>query len=440
MTTAMSEEYKLVARPGEIPFARGLEGVITAESTKSYVDGIGGKLFYHGIPIEVLAERSTFEEVVFLLLYDRLPTRGELAAFQERMAAEREISDFVYQLVAARAGMPRAHSMAVLRSAVSCLSGFDAAAESDADADQEQEAVRIVSQMATVVAAIGRARAGLPAVRPRRDLSHAANLLWMLTGRDPDPYEARVMDLLLILHADHECNASTFAVVVVKSTLADMYSAVVAGIGALKGPLHGGANEDVMRMIKEIGAPERARAWAEEAIAQKRKIPGFGHRVYKTMDPRARILRQYAEEMARRAGTGRWLQIADALQATIQERLGAKGIWPNVDFYSGIVMASMGIPEELFTPVFAVSRAAGWVAHALEQAKDNRIYRPRFVYVGPEEAPYVPLEDREAPGPGPREGTGPAESQEKPVGMEKPDARKRQQAEGPARERERKFA
>ncbi len=387
-------DVKLVAKPGEVPFAKGLEGVIARETTKSYVDGQNGRLYYHGIPIEQLAEHSTFEEVFYLLFYDRLPTEEELRTFKARMVQYREIPEMLYGLICSRAGAYNANPMAVLRSIVSCLSSFDEEAEEDTPEAHEREAIKIVSKVATITAAIGRARKGLEPIHPRHDLSHAANFLWMLFGEEPDPFLAKVMDVILILHADHGANASTFATIVVKSTLADMYSAVVAGIAALKGPLHGGANQRVMQMLAEIGDPENAEAWVRKALARKQKIMGFGHRVYKAMDPRAVILRQYAEEVTRRAGTERWLEIASTIERVMIETLGPKGIWPNVDFYSGVVMSSMGITSELFTPIFATSRVAGWVAHAYEQRMDNRIFRPRFVYVGPAHEEYVPIEDR----------------------------------------------
>ncbi len=390
-------QVKLVAKPGEVKFAKGMEGVIARETTKSYVDGQNGRLYYHGIPIEELAEHSTYEETFFLLLYDRLPTEDEFAEFKARMIQYREIPGFVYQVIADRAGAYNVHPMALLRSAVSLLSTFDESAEEDTDVAHEREAIKITSKFATIVAAIGRGMKGLPPVHPRTDLSHAANFLWMLFGEEPDPYYARVMDVILILHADHGCNASTFATLVAKSTLADMYSAVVAGISALKGPLHGGANQRVMEMLREIGEPENAEAWLERALAKKKKIMGFGHRVYKAMDPRAVILHEYAKEVTRRAGTEKWLKIAEIIEKRMIEKLGPKGIWPNVDFFSGVVMSSMGIDPGLFTPIFAMSRVAGWVAHAWEQRKDNRIFRPRFVYVGPELEHYVPIEEREAP-------------------------------------------
>jgi len=380
-----------------VEFAKGMEGVIARESTKSYVDGENGRLYYHGIPIEELAEHSTYEETFFLLLYDRLPTEPELAFFKERMVQYRDLPDDVYEFIARAARRFHSPPMAVLRTAVSMLALFDESAEEDSLPAHEREAIKITSKLATIVAAIGRARKGLEPVRPRPDLSHAANFLYMLLGEAPDPYYARVMDVILILHADHGCNASTFATIVVKSTLTDMYSSVVAGIGSLKGPLHGGANERVMKMLQEIGEPERAEAWVRRALERKQKIMGFGHRVYKTYDPRARILHDYAVEVTKRAGTEKYLKIAEAIEKVMVERLGQKGIFPNVDLYSGVVMASMGIDTALFTPIFAVARVAGWTAHALEQRIDNRLFRPRFVYVGPELEHWVPLEERKEP-------------------------------------------
>ena len=393
-TNTVSEEIKLIASRGEISFPKGLEGVIVAESTKSYVDGIGGKLYYHGIPIEQLADKSTFEEVFYLLMYDHLPSVTELSEFKGLLTQYREIPDAVYTMIQERGNRYNAQPMALLRTAVSSLACWDESAEEDSPIAHQREAIKITSKLSTLVAAIGQASRGLPAVHPRADLPHAANFLWMLTGQEPDPYLAHVLDVILILHADHESNASTFAVTVVKSTLADMYSAIVAGIGTLKGPLHGGANEEVMKMLKEIGEPEQAEAWVMNAVAQKKKVPGFGHRVYKTMDPRATILRQYAGEITRRAGTEKYLRMAEIIERTMVDKLGQKGIYPNVDFFSGIVLSSMGIDTPLFTPIFAVSRVAGWVAHAWEQRQNNRLYRPRFVYVGPDHAEYVPVGER----------------------------------------------
>ena len=387
---------KLVAKPGEVEFPKGMEGMISRESTKSYVDGLNGHLYYHGIPIEELAENSTFEETFFLLLYDRLPTEDELAAFKARMVQHREIPDMVYDVIAETADVYGAHPMAVLRTAVSLLGIYDESAEDETDEAHERVAIKITSKFGAIVAAIGRGLQGLPAIRPRADLSHAANFLWMLTGEEPDSFDTKVMDLILILHADHGCNASTFGALVAQSALSDMYSAVVAGISTLKGPLHGGANQRVMLMLEEIGGPDKVEAWLDDALAKRKRIMGFGHRVYKAMDPRAVILHNYAEEVTRRAGTEEWLEMAEVIEKRMIEKLGAKGIWPNVDFFSGVVMSSMGIDSGLFTPIFALSRVSGWTAHALEQFRDNRIYRPRFVYVGPAEAHWVPFDERDS--------------------------------------------
>lgn len=394
MPITYSEETKLIAQPGEVKFPKGMEGLPVAESTKSYVDGIGGKLSYHGHPIEELCDRSTFEEVFFLLLHDRLPKEAELKTLGRLMRSYREIPADVYHLITQQASRYGVHSMSVLRTAVSALAAYDETTEEDTPDELINQSVRIVSKIATVAAAIGRARHGYPFITPRMDLSHAANFYYMLTGNIPDAFFSKLMDVLLILHADHECNASTFATIVVRSTLSDQYSSVVAGIGALKGSLHGGANEEVMRMLQAIGSLDNVERFLEDAMSQKVKISGFGHRVYKTTDPRAAILRHYAREVTRRAGKEHWLETAERIEKVMADKYGQRGIWPNVDFFSGVVMASMGIEISMFTPIFAVGRSAGWVAHANEQRVDNRIYRPRFVYVGPEDEPYIPLRER----------------------------------------------
>ncbi len=385
---------KLVAKPGEVEFPKGMEGVIANESRKSYVNGLEGKLYYEGITIQDLAEHSSFEETFFLLLYDRLPTADELAILKHRMTQYRNLPNEVYELIESVSAGYLAKPMSVMRTAVSMTALFDEAAEEETEAAFEREAIKITSRMATIVAAINRVREGKPIVQPRADLSHAANFLYMMRGEEPDEFDTKVMDVILVLHADHGCNASTFATLVVTSTLADMYSAVVGGISALKGPLHGGANQRVMKMLNEIGSADNVENWLADAVAKKKKIMGFGHRVYKAMDPRAVILHGYAKEVTKRAGTEDWLVMAEKIEKFMIEKLGQKGIWPNVDFFSGVVMSSMGIDDELFTPIFAVSRAAGWTAHALEQRKDNRIYRPRFVYVGPATQEYVPIDER----------------------------------------------
>lgn len=394
MTNTYSEEVKLVAKPGEIPYSKGLEGIPVGESAKSFVDGIGGKLVYHGYNIEDLCEKSSFEEVFYLLLHDRLPKESEFKDLQRLMRSYREIPADIYDLIEKQAPRYGVHPMSVLRTAVSALAAFDETTEDDTPSEQCRQSIRIVSKIATITAAIARARQGQAMLSPRSELTHAGNFYYMLTGNVPDNFYAELMDVLLILHADHECNASTFAAVTVRSTLSDLYSAVVAGLCALKGPLHGGANEKVMRMLQDIGSLNNVEQFLEDAMSQKLRIHGFGHRVYKSMDPRASILRDQAREVTRRAGTEHWLETAERIEKVMVERYGQRGIWPNVDFFSGVVMASMGIETAMFTPIFAVGRCAGWTAHALEQWVDNRIFRPRFIYVGPEEESYIPIRER----------------------------------------------
>jgi citrate synthase len=355
---------------------------------------LGGKLVYHGHPIEELCEKSTYEEVVYLLLYDRLPKEAELNDLSRLMRNYREIPSELYDLIAKQAPRYGVHPMSVLRTAVSALAAYDETTEDDTPSEQCRQSIRIVSKIATITAAIARARQGKSMLPPRPDLSHAGNFHYMLTGNAPDNFYSALMDVLLILHADHECNASTFATVTVRSTLSDLYSAVVAGICALKGPLHGGANEEVMRMLQAIGSLDNVEGFLEDAMSQKLRIHGFGHRVYKIMDPRASILRHHAREVTRRAGTEHWLETAERIEKVMAEKYGQRGIWPNVDFFSGVVMASMGIETAMFTPIFAVGRSIGWTAHALEQWADNRIFRPRFIYIGPEEEPYAPIRER----------------------------------------------
>ncbi len=388
-------EFKLVAKPGDVEFSKGMAGVVARETTKSYVNGEIGKLYYHGYSIEDLAEHSNFEEVSFLLLYDRLPNEEELARFNKRLVEYREIPEPVYELIVNQSQYYNVHPMSLLRTAVSMMSDFDEVVEDEAYDAQERVSMKLTARLATVAAAIGRARQGLDPIQPRPDLSHAANFLYMLFGEEPDELNTKIMDVILITHADHGCNASTFASIVAESTETDMYSVVVAGISTLKGPLHGGANQRVMAMLQEIGSPDNAEAWLTKALAKKRKIMGFGHRVYKAPDPRAIILHGYAKEITKRAGTEGWLQIAEVIEKTMIEKVGEKGIWANVAFFSGVVMSSMDIDVDLFTVIFAVSRVIGWAAHALEQRADNRIFRPRFVYVGPATSEYVMLESRE---------------------------------------------
>ena len=368
--------------------ARGLEGVVVARSSISYVDGKQGRLIYQGYDIRELAEHSRFEEVCFLLWHGRLPDREELAALEAELAASRSLPQGILSLLGS---LPARSPMAVLQTAVAALGLYDPEADDNSREANLRKAVRLTARMASVVAAFHRLRRGLSVVAPDPGLGHAANFLYMLTGERPDPTAARIMDVALILHADHEFNASCFAGRVTASTLSDMYSAVAAAVGALKGPLHGGANEQVMRLLMEIGEPSRAAHVVQARLAARERIPGFGHRVYKTWDPRALILKGFSEELGRLKGETRWYEISLAVEQAVRAE---KDLYPNVDFYSASVYYLLGIPVDLFTPVFAVSRISGWTAHLLEQYADNRLIRPRAEYTGPMELRYVPLADR----------------------------------------------
>ncbi len=373
-------------------FSRGLEGVIAAESALTYIDGQKGILAYVGIPIEELAEHSTFEETAFLLLHRRLPNRSELQQFSAELARQRPLPDPMVHILQT---LPRqAAPMALLRTAVSALGHFDPHADDVSQEGLHAKALTMIAQLATLTAAIGRLRRNQEIIPPDPSLSHSANFLYMLTGQRPDPAAARVFDVVLIVQADHEFPASTFASLVVASTLSDVYSAISAALGALKGPLHGGASEQVIRMVLEIGDPSRAHDYIHQKLARHERIMGFGHRVYKTYDPRARILKRHLQELVKQNRDPRLFQIEQIIEKTVIEALGAKGIFPNVDFYSGTVCYYLGIEPELMTPIFAVSRVAGWMAHIIEYLADNRLFRPTTRYVGPPLGSYIPLEQR----------------------------------------------
>jgi citrate synthase len=370
-------------------FKAGLEDVVAGVSEICFVDGREGRLVYCGYDIADLAKHSSFEEVTYLLYNKKLPTQAELAAFDAQLKANRAVPA---EVLAGLKALPKSiHPMAALRTAISLLGNFDPDAEKTGRDAYVATSVKLVAQTATVVAAWERIRNGQEPVAPRLDLSHAANFLYMLTGTEPDAFQAHVFDVALILHADHELNASTFSGRVTVATLTDIYSAVTAAVGALKGPLHGGANEQVMLMEEEIGSVENVEPWIKEALAAKKKIMGFGHRVYKTKDPRAYILEELSEEVGKRAGNTKWVEMTREIERVV---LREKGLYPNVDLYSGSAYYVMGIKTDLFTPIFAVSRVAGWTAHILEQLANNRIMRPRAEYVGPEKLAYVPLAER----------------------------------------------
>lgn len=370
-------------------YKAGLEDVVAGTSEICFIDGREGRLVYCGYDITELAKHSTFEETVYLLYNKRLPSKAELAEFDGKLKAYRAVPAEVLTILKA---LPKEiHPMAALRTAVSALGNFDTDSEATNREAHLDMSIKLTAQLATVVAAWERIRMGQDPVAPRSDLSHAANFLYMLTGTDPDDFQAHVFDVALILHADHELNASTFSGRVTIATLTDIYSAVTAAIGTLKGPLHGGANEQVMKMEEEIGEVAKAAEWIKEALHEKRKIMGFGHRVYKTKDPRAYILEALSEELGKRVGNSKWFDMTRIIEQTVVKD---KGIYPNVDLYSGSAYTAMGISTDLFTPIFAVSRISGWTAHILEQLDNNRIIRPRADYVGPEKLEYVPLAQR----------------------------------------------
>ncbi len=367
----------------------GLEDVVIATSEICFIDGQQGRLLYRGYDIDDLAAQSTFEEVVYLLWYGALPTRKELAGHVKTLAAARRLPPRLFSLLKA---LPRKTvPMEVLRTAVSALSAFDPDERDNSREATLRKAVRLTAQMPTLVAAWERLRRGKPPVAPNPRLGLAANFLYMISGKKPTDLATKTFDLALILHADHEYNASTFAARVTAATLSDLHSAVTSAIGALKGPLHGGANEQVMLMVEQIKAPARAETWIRKALADKARIMGFGHRVYRVEDPRAKHLRRLATELGRQAGNTSYVEILDTVARVVTAE---KHIYPNVDLYSGAAYTSMGIPADQFTPIFAISRIAGWAAHVLEQHAHNRLIRPRAEYTGPTSATYVPIDQR----------------------------------------------
>lgn len=369
--------------------AEGLEGVVVTDSRICFVDGIEGRLLYQGYDIHDLAKGASFEEVAYLLWHGDLPTRTQLDTLSRDLVQARALPEPVVALL--RAAPKDALPMDVLRTAVSILGLHDPDAKDNSTAASVRKSIRLTAQLATIVAAIGRLRAGNPPVAPDPSLGHAANFLYMLWGKPADAESVRAVDIALVLHADHELNASTFAARVTAATLADMHSTITSAIGTLKGPLHGGANENVMRMLLEIGTVAKAVPAIDRMLSAKQKIPGFGHRVYKTEDPRATHLRQMSEVLGRQHGQAQWFEMSRAIE---QHMLREKRIYANVDFYSASVYYALGIPIELFTPVFAVSRISGWTAHVLEQYADNRLIRPRAEYVGPRRRQFVPIEQR----------------------------------------------
>ena len=370
----------------------GLEDIVVATSSICYLDGDHGVLAYRGHDIHDLAEHASFEEVCHLLWHGRLPTRAELGEVQSQLVASRRLPEGVLRLMRS---MPPGNSMDTLRTLVSALSHFDPSANNMSPEGRFRTSVTLTAQVGTIVATAGRLASGGGVIDPDPALNHAANFLYMLTGKRPSQLEAKAFDVALVLHADHEFNASTFAARVAAATLTDVHSAVTAAIGALKGPLHGGANTDVMNLLLEIGqdaTDQKVEEIIRGKLAKKEKIPGFGHRVYRTEDPRATHLRAMSEELCTRTGNRRWFEMSQRIEQVVktQKKLNA-----NVDFYSATTYYALGIPVDLFTPVFAVSRMSGWTAHVLEQYANNRLIRPRAEYTGPAyPQPYIPLDRR----------------------------------------------
>jgi len=373
------------------PLKAGLEDVVVSPSEICFIDGHKGRLVYRGFDVDDLVANSNFEEVTYLLWYGKLPTRKELDAHVKALSstANRKLPP---KLLAMLKLFPKKTTpMEVLRTGISALSAFDPDAADNSREATLRKTIRLTAQMPTLVAAWDRIRRGKAPVAPTPRLDLAANFLYMMSGKKPTPLAAKTFDVALILHADHEFNASTFAARVTAATLSDVHSAVVSGIGALKGPLHGGANEQVMLMVEKIKDPAKAEAWIRKALADKARIMGFGHRVYRVEDPRAKHLKRLALELGRQAGSTANVEILDTV---VRVMSAEKKIFPNVDLYSGAAYSSMGIATDEFTPLFAMSRVAGWAAHVLEQHGNNRLIRPRSDYTGLTDEQYVPLDQR----------------------------------------------
>jgi citrate synthase len=367
---------------------KGLEGVVAAQTRISDVDGRKGKLFYAGYDIADLAAHATFEETIYLLHHLELPTAGQLEETDATLRAESVLDELLVDLIASLAD--RAGPMTTLRTAVSAAATLDQD-DGHSEAANLRKAYRLMAKTPQIIATYQRLRTGSDAIEPRDDLGVAANFLYALTGKEPDPQVARDFDVVLMLYADHTLNASTFAGRVAAATLADMYAAATAAVATLQGPLHGGAIEEVRHMLEEIGSPDRAPDWVRARLADRQKVMGFGHRVYKTWDPRATVLREIAERLGKQFGETRWYDTSMRVQETVMEE---KTLYPNVDFYTASVYSALGLPPDLYTPLFAAARMAGWTAHIREQYADNRLIRPDSEYVGPEPRAWRPLDSR----------------------------------------------
>lgn len=373
-------------------FVPGLAGIPAVESSISYIDGQAGILEYRGIPIEDLAEHSTFEETAYLLLYGTLPNQGELDGFRERLSARRALPD---RLIDTLRLLPGAgHPMLALQVGVAILGMHSQRVNVRDKESMDNAAIKIIGSLPSLVVAFERARTGLDFIQPKDGMDTAEAFLWMMSGEEPEPVAVRALDAALVLHAEHTMNASTFTSRVVASSESDPYSVVAAAIGSLKGPLHGGANERVLDLLDAIGEVENVRPWVEERLAHKGKVMGFGHRVYKTKDPRSKVLQKLGNEVFDKLGPTPMYELALELERVMDEKVGHKGICPNVDFFSGLLYQKLGIATDLFTPIFAIARVSGYMAHWFEQMPDNRIFRPTQIYSGAREASYVPMSER----------------------------------------------
>lgn len=376
-------------------FFPGLAGVPAAKSKISSVDGLQGILEYRGIRIEELASQSSFTETVYLLLFGHLPTKPELEQFHLALTHHRRIKYRITDLI--KCLPEQGHPMDALQAAVAALGMFYPVLNVQDEETRYWAGVRLIAKLPTIVAAFARIRRGDDQIQPRDDLSYAENFYYMLFEKVPNPTLAKVFDICLILHAEHTMNASTFSGMVTASTLVDPFSVISSAIGTLKGPLHGGANEAVIHMLKEIGSADNVPAYIDQKLEAKEKIMGFGHRIYKVKDPRAIVLQELAKQMETTDEGGKLFQIARAVEREMGHRVGHKGIRPNIDFYSGILYHQMGIETDLFTPIFAMARVAGWLAHCFEQYEENHLFRPTQIYEGPHNQPYEPLESRQRP-------------------------------------------
>ncbi|HEY9609061.1 citrate synthase [Allocoleopsis sp.] len=370
----------------------GLEGIPVAQSSISYVDGQKGILEYRGIRIEELASKSTFLETSYLLIWGELPTKEELDAFEYEIRHRRRIKYRIRDMM--KCFPETGHPMDALQASAAALGLFYSKRALDNPDYIREAVVRLLAKIPTMVAAFKQMRKGNDPVQPNDDLDYSANFLYMLNEQKPDPLAARIFDVCLTLHAEHTMNASTFSAMVTASTLTDPYAVVASAVGTLAGPLHGGANEEVITMLEEIGSVDNVRSYVEDCVQRKAKIMGFGHRVYKVKDPRATILQNLAEQLFEKFGHDKYYDIAVALEQAVEEKLGHKGIYANVDFYSGLVYRKLGIPTDLFTPIFAIARVAGWLAHWKEQLEENRIFRPTQIYTGVHSVDYHPIEQR----------------------------------------------